>query len=124
MKKFAPLIGRILLALIFLMSGVSKIGDFAGTQAYMESYGMPATAVFLVGAIVFEVAGALMIMLGYYARVGAIALIVFLIPATLIFHMDFGDRTQMIMFMKNLSIMGGLLFVTAYGPGSYSLEST
>lgn len=124
MKKFAPLIGRILLALIFLMSGVSKIGDFAGTQAYMESYGMPATAVFLVGAIVFEVAGALMIMLGYYARVGAIALIVFLIPATLIFHMDFGDRTQMIMFMKNLSIMGGLLFVTAYGPGSYSLKST
>lgn len=124
MKKFASLIGRILLALIFLMSGVSKIGDFAGTQAYMESYGMPATAVFLVGAIVFEVAGALMIMLGYYARVGAIALIVFLIPATLIFHMDFGDRTQMIMFMKNLSIMGGLLFVTAYGPGSYSLKST
>ena len=124
MKKFAPLIGRILLALIFLMSGVSKIGDFAGTQAYMESYAMPATAVFLVGAIVFEVAGALMIMLGYYARVGAIALIVFLIPATLIFHMDFGDRTQMIMFMKNLSIMGGLLFVTAYGPGSYSLKST
>jgi putative oxidoreductase len=124
MKKFAPLIGRILLALIFLMSGISKIGDFAGTQAYMESYGMPATAVFLVGAIVFEVAGALMIMLGYYARVGAIALIVFLIPATLIFHMDFGERTQMIMFMKNLSIMGGLLFVAAYGPGSYSLKSS
>lgn len=123
MKRYIPLIGRSLLALIFLMSGLQKIGNFAGTQEYMASYGMPLTALFLVGAIVLEVFGAASIIAGYKAKLGAIALIVFLIPATLIFHTDFGDRVQMIMFLKNVSIMGGLLVVAAYGAGPVSVDA-
>lgn len=123
MKRYIPLIGRSLLALIFLMSGLQKIGNFAGTQEYMASYGMPLTALFLVGAIVFEVFGAASIIAGYKAKLGAVALIIFLIPATLIFHTDFGDRIQMIMFLKNVSIMGGLLVIAAYGAGPVSVDA-
>lgn len=123
MKRYVPLLGRSLLALIFLMSGLQKIGNFAGTQEYMASFGMPMTALFLVGAIVLEVGGALSIITGFKARWGALALILFLIPATLIFHTDFGDRTQMIMFLKNVSIGGGLLLIAAYGSGPLSVGS-
>ena len=121
MRRYLPLLGRILLGLIFVMSGFNKVTGFEGVQQYMASYGMPMTSVLLVGAIAVEVLGGLSIVLGVFPRLGAGALILFLIPATLIFHTDFGDRTQMIMFMKNLSIMGGLLFVIAHGSGTASL---
>ncbi len=122
MRSYLPLLGRVLLGLIFVMSAVSKITGFEGTQEYMAAQGMPATAVFLVGAIVVELLGGASVILGLWPRVGAIALVLFLIPATLIFHTDFGDRTQMIMFLKNLSIMGGLLLLTAYGSGDYRIQ--
>lgn len=122
MRKYVPLIGRILLGLIFVMSGISKISGFEGTQQHMASQGMPMTGFFLVSAIAVEVLGGLSVILGYQARWGAAALFAFLIPATLIFHTNFGDQTQMIMFLKNLSIMGGLLFVVAYGAGPLSLS--
>ncbi|MEM9664561.1 MAG: DoxX family protein [Bacteroidota bacterium] len=122
MQRYLPLIGRVLLALIFLLSGVGKIGDFAGTQEYMAAAGMPMTALLLVGAIVLEIVGALSIMLGFKAKLGAVALLLFLIPATLIFHTDFADQVQMIMFMKNLSIFGGLLLVVGFGAGPLSLD--
>ena len=122
MQRYLPLIGRILIALIFLLSAFGKITDFSGTQQYMASAGMPATGLLLVAAIAFELFGALSVLLGFRARWGAIALIVFLIPATLIFHTDFADQNQMIHFMKNLSIMGGLLFVVAHGSGAFSLD--
>lgn len=121
--SFVPVAGRVLLALIFFMSGVGKIGDFAGTQQYMAAFGMPLTALFLVGAIVFEIGGALSLMAGFKARWGALALIVFLIPATLIFHTDFADQQQVIQFLKNLAILGGLLMVVAYGAGPWSLDA-
>jgi putative oxidoreductase len=124
MRSYVPLIGRILLGLIFVMSGVNKITGFEGTQQYMASQGMPITAVLLVGAIVVEILGGLSVILGLWARAGAAALVLFLIPATLIFHTDFSQQTQMIMFLKNLSIMGGLLLVMAYGSGPYSLRSS
>jgi putative oxidoreductase len=123
MRSYLPLIARVLLGLIFVMSGFSKISGFEGTQQYMASYGMPLTAVLLVGAIIVEILGGLSIILGLWARAGAVALVLFLIPATLVFHTDFADQTQLIMFLKNLSIMGGLLLVTAHGSGSYSLRS-
>jgi len=123
MNKFIPLIGRILLSAIFLMSAFGKIANFAGTQQYMSAYGMPLTAFFLVCAIILEIGGGFSILLGYKAKVGAIALIVFLIPATLIFHTKFSDQVQMIMFMKNLAIMGGLLLVLGFGAGPLSLDA-
>lgn len=123
MRSYIPLIARSLLGLIFVMSGFNKIVGFEDTQQYMASHGMPLTATLLVGAIVVEILGGLSVILGLWARVGAIALMVFLIPATLIFHTDFADQTQLIMFLKNLSIMGGLLLLTAFGSGEYSIRS-
>jgi len=120
MKRYLPLLGRILLGLIFVMSGFNKITGFEGTQQYMASFGMPMTSVLLVGAIAVEILGGLSVIAGVFPRFGSLALIGFLVPATLIFHTDFSDQTQMIMFLKNLSIMGGLLFVIAYGSGPFS----
>jgi putative oxidoreductase len=121
MKNYLPTLGRVLLAIIFLLSGIGKIADFGGTQQYMAQYGMPLTAVLLVGAILFEVGGGLSLLLGWKVRYGAFALILFLIPATLIFHTDFAERAQMINFLKNLAIMGGLLALAAAGPGPLSV---
>ncbi len=129
LRRFLPLVGRVLLALIFLTSGFNKITGWSGTADYMAGEGMPMVPLFLAGAIVFEIVGGLSVMLGFKARIGALVLVIFLIPATIIFH-DFWTvedamqrRMQMIMFMKNLSIMGGLLLVMGLGPGPCSLDN-
>jgi len=128
LQTYVPILARVLLALIFVMSGVGKIGDFGGTTEYMAKHGMPIPALFLVGAIVFELAGGLSIMTGFKARWGALLLIVFLIPATFIFHAFWtyepdAQRMQMINFMKNLSILGGLLLIVARGAGPLSVDA-
>ncbi len=123
MQNFVPLIARILLSIVFIRSGISKIMDPAGTQQFMASAGIPLTGLFLVSAIGFELVGAISVLLGYKTRWGAIALIIFLIPATLIFHTNFANSMQAIQFLKNLAIIGGLLMVVAYGPGSISLDA-
>jgi putative oxidoreductase len=123
LKGFGILIGRILLVLIFLKSGAGKIDNFGGTAQYMASHGIaPYTNFFLVGAIFCELAGSITLILGYYARFGAMLLLIFLIPTTLIFHSNFGDQIQMIMFMKNVSMFGGLLVLLAVGAGRFSLD--
>ncbi len=126
-EKFGPALGRVLLALIFLVSGVMKIPNWEGTAGYMEFMGMPMVTVFLIGAIVLEIGGGLSVMFGFKARWGALALIVFTIPTTLIFHAYWAVdpeqmQTQQIMFMKNLAIVGGLLLVMANGAGPLSLD--
>lgn len=115
------LVGRIALAAIFLGSAMNKMGNFAGTTAYMEANGMGATSFLLSGAIAFLLAGGLLVLLGIAARYGAALLIIFLIPTTLIFHPP-GDPDQQIALMKNLAIFGGLLMVLAQGSGRFSLE--
>lgn len=122
LKAFFSFIGRVLLILIFIHSGIGKIGNFEGTAQYMSKFGMPFTSFFLFGAILFELFGSLCIVLGYYTRLGALLILLFLIPTTLIFHTDFGDRIQMIMFMKNVSMFGGCLILFAAGPGRLSLD--
>jgi len=123
LKGFGILIGRILVVLIFLKSGAGKIDNFGGTAQYMASHGIaPYTNFFLVGAIFCELAGSITLILGYYARFGAMLLLIFLIPTTLIFHSNFGDQIQMIMFMKNVSMFGGLLVLLAVGAGRFSLD--
>lgn len=123
----APLAGRFLLSFIFLMSAVGKATQFSGTAAMMESKGFPVAPFFLVMAILFEVLGGLSVLTGFKARIGALALIVFLIPATLIFH-NFWAYTgmeqmgQMTNFLKNISIMGGLLTIVSRGSGPLSLD--
>ena len=126
--SLTALFGRIFLAAIFLLSGFGKIADWSGTSAAMENQGMVAVPVFLTGAIALEILGGLSVLLGVLARWGAATLIIFLVPATLIFH-DFwveegmARMNQMQHFMKNLALLGGLLMVAAFGAGRYSLDS-
>ncbi len=124
--KFGPLVGRILLALIFLVSGYGKIGGFTGTAGYMASKGLPMAEVLLAITIVIEIGAALMLIAGYKARLGAAALFLWMIPVTFIFHNFWAmpadqQMIQQIMFMKNLGLMGGMLYIMAFGSGPMSL---
>jgi putative oxidoreductase len=121
-KAFGSLIGRILLVLIFLISGTEKIGNFEGTAQYMAKFGMPFTNFFLIGAIFLELVGSITAILGCYTRFGAFLLLIFLAPTTLIFHTDFADQMQVIQFTKNMSMFGGCLFLLSQGPGRLSLD--
>jgi putative oxidoreductase len=126
-RPTTALIGRILIAAIFLVSGIAKLTDTSGTVAHMEAQGLPSAHVLAIIAGIAEVAGALSLIFGCLARLGAIGLFVYLVITTLIFH-DFWnlagpDRlAQMVDFMKNLSILGGLSLVVAYGAGRYSID--
>jgi putative oxidoreductase len=121
-------IGRLLLSAIFIMSGIHKITAWSETADSMTREGMVAVPLFLLGALTFEIVGGLSVLLGYKTRFGALLLIIFLIPTTLIFH-DFwtyeGDeqQMQMIHFMKNLSILGGLFCILTFGPGRLSIDA-
>lgn len=121
-RNTLPLIARILLSALFLWSGVNKVFNFAPTQQYMASYGMPLTGLLLVGAILVELGGGLSVLLGVYPRVGAAALAAFTLIAGFIFHSDFSDQIQQIMFMKNIAIIGGLLMIVQYGVGNIGLR--
>ncbi|PIG94268.1 DoxX family protein [Gloeocapsopsis sp. IPPAS B-1203] len=122
--NYIPLAARIFLSVIFLRSGFNKIFDFASTQGFMASAGIPAglTGILLVGSIILELLGALSVILGYKARWGAIALIVFLVPTTLLFHTNFAEDMQITQFLKNLGLIGGLLMVVYFGSGPIGVD--
>lgn len=116
------LIARILLAQIFLLAGLTKLGGgYAGTQAYMGSMGVPGALLPLV--ILVEIGGGLALIAGYATRWAALGLAAFTLLAGLIFHHNFADQVQMIMFMKNLAITGGLLMLYVHGPGRLSIDA-
>lgn len=125
--KFGPVTGRILVALIFLWSGIGKIGGFAGTAGYMASKGLPMVEVLLALTIVIEVGGSLMLIVGWKARWAAAVMFLWMIPVTLVFHNFWAVppaevMNQQINFMKNLSIMGAMLYILAFGAGPYSVD--
>ncbi|MGD9952609.1 MAG: DoxX family protein [Burkholderiales bacterium] len=125
MNQYQPwglLAGRLLLAYLFIVAGYGKIGGFAGTAKYMASKGMPMVEVLLVGTILIELIGGLMLAIGWKARLAAWAIFLFIIPTTVIFHPVWADASQMIQFNKNLAIMGGMLYVAFMGPGKLSLD--
>ncbi len=122
MKPVIPLLGRVFLSQIFLLAGLDKIMSPGASRDYMAQAGLPFTRLFLVAAIVLEIGGGLSLLLGYKARYGAAALILFLVPATLIFHIDFQNPIQVTMLLKNLAIIGGLLMVAHFGPGSFAID--
>lgn len=124
MSRYSLDIGRILLSLIFLGSAATKLADPAGTQAYMAAYGLPMTGMLLVAAIATESLGGLALLLGLKARWTAAVLIGFLGTATLIFHTSLGEQQQLLHFLKNLAILGGLLLVISEGTGPLSLDQT
>jgi putative oxidoreductase len=116
----ATLLGRIMLAAIFLQSGYGKIGGYAGTQGYMEKFGVSGQLLPLVIAV--ELIGGILLVVGWMTRWAALALAGFTLIAALYFHTDFADRMQIIHFMKNLAITGGLLVLFGQGPGRWSLD--
>lgn len=120
MNKYLVPVARILLAHIFLLAGVNKIGQYAGTAGYMESMGVPGELLPLV--IALEILGALALIIGYQTRWAATALAGFTIVSALIFHNNLADQMQMIMFMKNFAIAGGLLLLSAHGAGHVSVD--
>lgn len=122
MAGWTTLLGRVALAAIFIIIGWGKIMGFAGTVGYIASVGLPMPEVLAVLAIIFEFGGGVLLLLGWQTRWAAKALAVFVIAATAAFHTNLADQMQMIMFLKNVSIVGGLLFVMAYGAGAYSLD--
>src|SRR5258706_9567802 len=113
--------GRFLLAILFILSGVSKLGAPEATQAYIAKVGLPLPVLAYVGAVVVELGGGLLLLVGYRTRTAALALALFTLVAALFFHNQFGDRNQFIHFMKNLAICGGLLQVCVFGSGSLSI---
>ena len=127
MTDALSLIGRILLASLFLVSGYDKIGAFAGTVGYIGSKGLPLPQVLAAATIGLEVLGGLLLVIGWKARWVALALAAFTIAATLLFHnywtMPEAQRfVQKLMFLKNLAIAGGLLLIVAFGPGRWSID--
>lgn len=121
--RFNPLFNvaaRILMALIFIMAGYSKIGGYAGTQGYMDAMGVPGALLPLV--IITELGGGILLLLGWQTRLVAFLLAGFTLLSAFLFHFQPADQMQMIMFMKNLAIGGGLLLFVQYGGGALSLD--
>ena len=123
----AALAGRILLAVIFVISGYGKIGGFQGVVGYIGSKGLPMPEVLAALTIALELGGGLLLMLGWKVRWVAVLFFLWLIPTTLIFHRFWGIdaaqvQAQQINFLKNVSIMGGMLLAFAYGPGAWSVD--
>jgi putative oxidoreductase len=114
-------VGRALLAAIFISAGIGKIGAYAGTQGYMESMGVPGALLPLV--IALEIGGGLAVLLGWQTRLSAFLLAGFCLVSAVIFHADFGDQMQSILFMKNLAIAGGLLTLFDSGAGAWSVDA-
>ena len=114
-------VGRILIALIFVTAGYGKIGAYEATQGYMDAMGVPGGLLPLV--IILELGGGILLMLGLFTRYIALALAGFSILSAILFHGNFSDQMQEIMFLKNLSIAGGFLFLVAFGAGKISLDS-
>lgn len=120
MDKYINLAGRILLAHIFLLAGINKISGYAGTLGYMEAMGVPGMLLPLV--ILLEIGGAVALIIGWQTRWAAYALAAFSIAAALIFHSNFAEQMQSILFMKNLAMAGGLLILAVHGAGAFSLD--
>ena len=117
-----PFVGRILVAAIFILSGLGKIGAPAATQGYIAAMGMPAPLLAYIGAIAVELGGGLLLLAGYRTRLVAAALALFSIVTAFVFHHALADQNQMIHFLKNFAMAGGLLQFVAYGAGRISLD--
>ncbi len=115
------LAGRLLLATMFLLAGITKISGYAGTAGYMASAGVPGAL--LPAVIALEIGGAIAIIIGFQTRLVALALAGFTLAAAALFHSNFADQMQMLLFLKNASVAGGFLILAANGAGAYSLDA-
>jgi putative oxidoreductase len=120
-RNSADLAGRVLLALLFFVSGLGKLGAYAATQGYMASHGVPGALLPLV--IALELGGGMLIVAGLWTRAAALALAGFSILSALLFHANFADQMQQIMLLKNFAIAGGFLLLAANGAGAWSVDA-
>ena len=116
-------VGRLLIAALFLISGLGKIAAPVMMQGVIASAGLPFPLLALLVAIVIEVGGGILLILGYQSRIVATVMAIFTVAAALGFHRDFADQNTMVHFLKNIAITGGLLQIAAFGAGSFSLDS-
>ncbi|SCB53812.1 putative oxidoreductase [Bradyrhizobium shewense] len=122
-SDYAALVGRILYASMFLLFGYGKITAFAGTTSYMGSLGLPAPSLFTLLAIIVEIAGGLLMLVGYQTRLVALGLAIYILVSAFIGHFQLSDFNQFQHFMKNMAIVGGSLAFVALGAGAYSLDA-
>ncbi|MCZ8184416.1 MAG: DoxX family protein [Beijerinckiaceae bacterium] len=121
LTNLALLAGRVLVAIPFVLGGYNKIGGFAGTQKYMEAFGVPGMLLPLV--IALELGAGLLLIIGYQTRLAALALAGFTLVAGVLFHGKLSDPMQAILFFKNIAMAGGMLAIFAAGAGAYSLDA-
>ena len=120
MTNILDLVGRILISALFLLNGVFKISNYDGTVDWMESFGIP--GILIIPAIILEIVGPILIMLGYKAKIAAALLGLFCIATAFIFHNDFSDQMQLGSFLKNIALAGGFLFILVNGTKNFSLD--
>ena len=120
MSNILDLIGRIFISLVFLFSGINKIGNYEGTIGWMESLGMP--GIFLIPAIILEIGAPILIIIGYKVKISAALLSLFCVGTAIIFHNDFSNQMQFVSFMKNIALAGGFLFLVVNGAKDFSLD--
>jgi putative oxidoreductase len=123
MNNVVVLIGRILLAAIFILAGFGKLTDISGTAAYFAMYNLPGGAATAVGAGLVELLGGLAILVGFQTRIAGWVMAVFSVATALIAHMNWADMMQLIHFQKNLAMAGGFLVLATYGPGALSVDA-
>ncbi|MCF6272590.1 MAG: DoxX family protein [Rhodobacteraceae bacterium] len=120
-QELAMPTGRVLIAVMFVLAGVGKIFAFADTQGFMEAFGVPGSL--LIPTILFEIGAGLAVIIGWQTRLAALALAGFSVVSAIIFHADFADPVQSTIFLKNVGLAGGFLFLVANGAGAYSLDN-
>jgi len=126
-QDLVMLVGRIFLSLVFLVAASDKILHFGANMAYMGQHGVPFASLFLIIALLVELVGALMILLGWHARWGALIMLLFVVIVTMVFHTFWNYppaevANQSLHFFKNFAIIGGMLYVIACGSGRFSLD--
>jgi putative oxidoreductase len=120
--KFLPLLGRIMIGVPFVMSGLSKLGAYAATVGYISAMGLPVPPLAFLIAVVIELGGGLLLLSGYRVRFASVVMAVFCLATAVSFHHNFADQNQMIHFLKNVMMAGGLLQITFFGAGAFSLD--
>ena len=120
MTKIFDLIARILISTLFFLNGIFKINNYEGTVGWMESFGLP--GILIIPAIILEIVGPILIIIGYQTRIAAASLSLFCIATAIIFHNDFSDQMQLTAFLKNIALAGGFLFLVINGAKGYCLD--
>ena len=121
MSNIVDLLGRILISALFFLNGIFKINNYEGTIVWMESFGVP--GILLIPAIILEVLGPVLIIVGYQTRIAAALLSLFCVATAVIFHNDFSNQMQLTSFLKNIALAGGFLILFVNGAKDLSLDN-